>query len=291
MSGLEPEVAPDLSSPMPFLSQVGCSDGNGDRAIEHSITFTNTAGERGVADCSGVNDSITTRVMRQYSRAVSESRRGTPGLQSGPDDVYVTVYIRCTLETTKDYYPNIDEWIVTKQEITDCRTWRIYHTEPSPGGGWGGSGTEPTEVPPPPPPTDSLTTEGLNLMEGILCAQLPVQCGKYMLWSGTAWSWARSRALQDGQGWVDNKYDAWRHAAWSAMLTLSLQDATDAERWTEAREWNSRYPASTCMDRHNNLIGRQLALDLGSSATWDQVKYAVVNHPGLQFTPGCSDYN
>lgn len=122
------------------------------------------------------------------------------------------------------------------------------------------------------------------------CAANPVACGKYVLWSGVAWSWAKDLALQNNQGWVDNIYDAYRHAAWSAALTISFNNPLAAFEWTEAREWSSRQAESTCMDRYNNAIGREIGVALGPSASWVDIKAAVLARTDLQTTKACNDY-
>ncbi len=96
--------------------------------------------------------------------------------------------------------------------------------------------------------------DSMNEKEKELCWQSPGQCwrvGSYAQW---ALEWANQTGLE-GAG--NGPQDAVRHAAWSATITLAF-GAKDAEKWTDAHEWDSASEDQTVMDQHNNAVGRRI---------------------------------
>lgn len=280
-------VEVEQASPMAYLAAVGCRPAAEDSFDGNTVTFRGAGGDPAFADCAGVSSEARLRAFQEYRLARDGTQPGTAGLYAYQDG-WVTTYWRCELDVTKTYFAEFDEWVVTDVTVGNCRTWRVYHYSSEVDGAWGGSGATPTKVPEA-DPVDSLTENTLNFAELLLCAENAINCTKYVLWSGKAWSWARSEALANSQGWVDNKFDAWRHAAWSAALTISMLSTAEAERWTEARELSSYSAASTCMDRHNNAIGREVGAALGPSASWEDITNAVKARADLQLLPHCNN--
>jgi hypothetical protein len=55
----------------------------------------------------------------------------------------------------------------------------------------------------------------------------------------------------------DHKRDALRHTAWQALLTWMIGEDR-ARVWGDAHEESSTSAAATCMDQHNNAVGRSI---------------------------------
>jgi hypothetical protein len=77
-------------------------------------------------------------------------------------------------------------------------------------------------------------------------------------------AFAQTAAAQDGfpGDLIDNKYDAMRHAFWNAKMVRDM-GANRATVWADLHEaGHSRTDPSTCMDLHNNAVGRQVATEM-----------------------------
>jgi hypothetical protein len=126
----------------------------------------------------------------------------------------------------------------------------------------------------------------LNRAEKLLCLQNSFACG-YVIGAGhRASSWARSQTPELGNAEGDNKRDALRHTVWQAQLAWFFNSST-AETWGDAHETGSTSGDATCMDQHNNAVGRGIGASASGIADIEQKVLNAWNNGQLQGSPGC----
>jgi hypothetical protein len=126
----------------------------------------------------------------------------------------------------------------------------------------------------------------MNRAEKLLCIQDTTKCA-FVIGAGlSAQDWSRAQTPGLGTAEVDNKRDALRHTAWQAQIAWGL-GASTAQAWGDAHETTSTSANATCMDQHNNAVGRVIGVTASAMANIEQMVLNAWDNGQLQGSPGC----
>lgn len=166
-------------------------------------------------------------------------------------------------------YSPRDSWSPPSEPTRDCAYWRNCEPDPTscaadPGSCSYGGGSEPMPADEDPAPSgiDPIWWQRLNANEKELCKADIVKC--LLAYDNAIYAtlWSRSET-PNRSGDEDNLTDALRHARWQAGLTRDVGEYY-AIAWGNAHEaTNDPNNPSTCMDHHNNRVGREVGRDGG----------------------------